>query len=552
MQGEQEEWVIEARAPEPATQAALDGLDAFLLVCAAVAVIAVTAVRLPTVVSNASGLNHVSGVWITQAEDLADGVFYRPLLSERGYGGTRYMPLHFVLHATLIQAGASPIAAGYILTLFAAALLTAGVYVLMRRLGVGRAVAAPGCLLWLALMPSQFAATTIRGDLIAAAANVRGVAFAATALRTRRRLPVYVAALLFMVAFAAKVTMVFGLGASVLAMLLVGRRRTPMLLAGLSLAGMLLVVALTEAASGGRWLAAMRFGLSGGAGLASFATGPLRFVKHAVDEDPFGAAMWALALTLVVGRGFKAAREMPTLLFLVTGLGVVTLFASPGTDFNHLIDLDVAAIVYLAVAAEDVTVPIPRAASALALLAALGAAHSYVYFAPKDRVRHRANLDAVVRDTEAGRDTLPLFSDSALVPVSGRRAAVPHGPLHVQPRPAEKRGIRARLQRALRAQALSRDGLSQGRPVRPRMVEGVRGDVLRERLPQDARRELPPRRAPRRLLRLPPAHRADRGSGRDDGGRASGGRAFEAHAIERGSSKPSSTATSGRSLYLPA
>ena len=53
------------------------------------------------------------------ATELVEGTFYRPLMSDVGYGGTRFFPLHFTLHAILIKWGLPPLAAGYLLTLFA-------------------------------------------------------------------------------------------------------------------------------------------------------------------------------------------------------------------------------------------------------------------------------------------------------------------------------------------------------------------------------------------------------------------------------------------------
>src|ERR1700754_5108744 len=44
-----------------------------------------------------------SGTWTGLAVDLANGEFYRPLVSADGFGGTRYFPLHIVLHAGAIK-----------------------------------------------------------------------------------------------------------------------------------------------------------------------------------------------------------------------------------------------------------------------------------------------------------------------------------------------------------------------------------------------------------------------------------------------------------------
>src|SRR2546427_7708441 len=53
-----------------------------------------------------------SGVWTALAQDFAKGVFYRPTVSAFGFGGTRYMPLFFVLHGALIRLAFDPVTAG--------------------------------------------------------------------------------------------------------------------------------------------------------------------------------------------------------------------------------------------------------------------------------------------------------------------------------------------------------------------------------------------------------------------------------------------------------
>src|SRR5207244_5186378 len=63
-----------------------------------------------------------SGVWTALAQDFAHGVFYRPTADTFGFGGTRYMPMFFVLHGSLIRLSLDPVAAGLILTVASLAL----------------------------------------------------------------------------------------------------------------------------------------------------------------------------------------------------------------------------------------------------------------------------------------------------------------------------------------------------------------------------------------------------------------------------------------------
>src|SRR5215831_998252 len=56
-----------------------------------------------------------SGTWTALAWDLAHGELYRPVLSSTGFGGTRYMPLLFMLHGLLIRLHFDPVHAGVLL-----------------------------------------------------------------------------------------------------------------------------------------------------------------------------------------------------------------------------------------------------------------------------------------------------------------------------------------------------------------------------------------------------------------------------------------------------
>jgi hypothetical protein len=64
-----------------------------LIVLASVAIPAMLLARLALNFRHQYFLTHVEGAWLTCAYDFMHGVFYRPLFSTLGYGGTRYFPL---------------------------------------------------------------------------------------------------------------------------------------------------------------------------------------------------------------------------------------------------------------------------------------------------------------------------------------------------------------------------------------------------------------------------------------------------------------------------
>src|SRR6516165_2561992 len=114
-------------------------------IVSAVALAALTVARVPDGWASGNALNHVSGAWMTLADDLAHGTFYRPLRAGDGtYGGTRFFPLAFAAQAALRRAGLSPVAAGQAASLAAGALLAAAMVLLLRRLGASRWEAAAG------------------------------------------------------------------------------------------------------------------------------------------------------------------------------------------------------------------------------------------------------------------------------------------------------------------------------------------------------------------------------------------------------------------------
>src|SRR3989441_10313197 len=81
-----------------------------------------------------------SGVWTALAQDFAKGVFYRPTVSAFGFGGTRYMPLFFMLHGALIRLAFDPVTAGIVLTVLTMLLCDVGLWLVLRELGVGLCV----------------------------------------------------------------------------------------------------------------------------------------------------------------------------------------------------------------------------------------------------------------------------------------------------------------------------------------------------------------------------------------------------------------------------
>src|SRR5262249_9188248 len=118
-------------------------------------------------------LDPVSQVWCTLADDWQRGVPYRPLLSDEGYGGTRYMPGETLLHSAALRF--LPFgAAGFAVTIPALLLLLGSALGILRQVGVKGLAAAGGACLVLASLTLQYAAVSTRGELLSAALQLAG------------------------------------------------------------------------------------------------------------------------------------------------------------------------------------------------------------------------------------------------------------------------------------------------------------------------------------------------------------------------------------------
>jgi hypothetical protein len=234
----------------------------------------------------------------------------------------------------------------------------------------------------------QYAITTIRGDLLPAALDVWGVAFAARLLCCHhggtenaeggfsgssgakngvlraRRVSVVTAAVFFALAFIAKETTIFGFAAAVAALLFAGRRREAGRLAAVAIGLMAVLFLAACALSGGRILSNLLHCGSGGLTLASVLAAP-RMNYFIFRRDPVGTFFLVLAFGALLGSGpFRFAlgrheearmggravwKSLPALWFIAATGVTVAMVASPGISWNHFIDAQVAAIVFLAV-----------------------------------------------------------------------------------------------------------------------------------------------------------------------------------------------------------
>jgi hypothetical protein len=319
-----------------------------LILLASVVIAAILLVRIVLNFRNQYFLTHVEGVWLALAYDFNHGVFYRPLFSSLGYGGTRYFPLYFVLTGISSKVFGSLETAGIALSAAGVLLALVGTYILLRRANVSVLLSAAAVTCILSVATTQQALVGAKGDSLAAALNLCGVLLCVSA--KMRRASLYLAALLFTLAFATKLTTVFGVSAVVLAWLLSRRYKEALQLAAATATGCPVVLASMYFASGGRVFAIFRACAGGGGSLSYTLQAPLHLLSKALDVDP--VFLLFLVPAAVFGLHYFRENEFDffVIYFVLVLLVTTVIFGSPGIGINHLFDLQIAAVILLVVA----------------------------------------------------------------------------------------------------------------------------------------------------------------------------------------------------------
>lgn len=395
-----------------------------LLIAAVALIVFLTAVRAWVSWSNDAWINHPAGTVIAMAADLKAGVFYRPLYDNVGYGGTRYFPLYFVLEAALMKLGIPMLLSAYLLSGAAVIALLAGIFRLLRNLGVEPWLA--GCCTGalLAANCGQYSLFSPHPDGLATALNVCGLA--AIAGPKLRRGNVVLAAILFTLAWSTKLTTVFGFAAAFAWLLGSGLPRMAWTLAAETICGYLAVAAALFAGTGGRLWTIFKACASGGTDLRGALAGPLNMATTAARLDPvvlwFGAlALIALLPVLLSG---KLLRNLPALLFLMTLAVTAFLYGTPGVNDNHLIDLQAASLILIATQLSRATATQQKwQVAALALAVLLAAIPTLRHFKNHDLRYHRHRFQTVL--ATIGDTSRPILAENPIVPLlAGQRPYV--------------------------------------------------------------------------------------------------------------------------------
>lgn len=295
-----------------------------------------------------SHVNHITGIWVTLAQSLHEGVFYPPVEQDGHYAGTRYVPVFFVLVSGLSEITADYVAAAKLAALLSVVSLLGVIFAVTRRVTGRGADGLVTTAVFLAFLEGRDALLSPHADALAVALSLGGLLLCA---RERAgKFTLVAAAVLFALAILTKVTSVAGPAAACVT-LLVRDRRSGLLLAGLTAAfaaaGLLAVNSLSDS----RFLDNLRAVNSGGELGGSLWTAPAALLNTLSQSAHYSlvvpvvipAAAYTLAWHAMQWR--FSTWDWYSLFAWVSAAVVLTV---PGTDRNHLLELQVSAVIVLA------------------------------------------------------------------------------------------------------------------------------------------------------------------------------------------------------------
>jgi hypothetical protein len=290
-------------------------------------------------------ISYVEGAWLSLAADFSHGVLYRPLFGPLGYGGTRFFPLYFVLTSLVARRGLSLEISGLLLSLTSVLLLAAGCYFLLRRLSVSVLFSLAAVAAVLVAGTTQDAILRTKSDGLAAMLNIWGLALC-VGPKPRRGL-FFASAALFTLAFAAKLTTVFGLLAVIVYWLSTRRHKEAWQLGLFTGFGYALVLSAIFWGSGGRAFDIFRACAASGARFSSVLYGPFKLAGVAFEGDPVMLLFLIPCAALTIAYIREPAIRLLAIYFAAVVLVTSVIFGSPGTYINHLLDLHVASVLLL-------------------------------------------------------------------------------------------------------------------------------------------------------------------------------------------------------------
>lgn len=285
-------------------------------------------------------LNFCSSIYASLAAHLNHGVFYPELYDGARYGGTRYMPLEFVLHAGLARLTGEYIISGKILTYTLTFALCAQLWFVLRSAHCPRSVATATISFLFLTDCGYLAATTIRGDLLPVVCQFAALLLV-HAQPTRGR--VALAGFCCALALLAKFSALWGPAAITAYFLVRDRRYLPYFLGATILTAVAVLVSCHWLTSGRMYASFAALSVAG-VSARDVLCAPLMLLWKLGRS---GNAVSFLIPALAVELGAAAIQRRNTLLHYgayACLANTCVVFTDRAADTNHLLDLIVFAV----------------------------------------------------------------------------------------------------------------------------------------------------------------------------------------------------------------
>ena len=320
-------------------------------------------------------IDHEAGAWMALARFAADGTLYPPLVEDGIYGGTRWMPLQIAASGGLAWVTGEELVSGKLFAYIVFAVLLALVFFALRQQRCPLPLALGLSSVLLVTDTGLLAATSIYGDALSVAFQV-----GALILVLRKPTPAWAAAAgaLCALAWLSKTSALWA-AAAIFVWLLVHHRRSLLAFSATAiLASVVGWVGFDLLSRGRMYDNLVELSGSGFTGVQRVLFhSPLRLGKLFLDHAPAFSVLVGVALVAIV-LGLRQRRlTLYQLALLASGAILIVILADYGTDWNHLLDMQVAAVLVVgelyATAGAMSRGPVVRTAvSAILVVALLG------------------------------------------------------------------------------------------------------------------------------------------------------------------------------------
>ena len=282
-------------------------------------------------------VNQVAGTWFAMAQDLHDGVLYRPLFENGYYGLSGYMPVQVVVNTAASFLTGEYLVSAKVVAYASGLALVVLLFFMLVRAGCPRLLCLGLVSALLATHVGLVATLGIHGDTLPLVLQLAGLALV---MHSRSRRAVAAAAVICALAILTKFTAIWAPIA--IALWLTFRFRQRLALFAATLVGTTLaLVVFFEVVSGGRFSENLSevIGSGGNGSGGSVFAGVSTFFELMVTR---AGAIWLLFPFAIVAMLLAAGRRSFTLVelsWLCALPIVIVVLGDPGSDFNHLIDI---------------------------------------------------------------------------------------------------------------------------------------------------------------------------------------------------------------------